>query len=219
MKINKLNNEFDYTSNIEYTPLRNDAFIETPEEKIKKIELHVKEILNILGLDLNNNDLKLTPQRVAKMYVKETFSGLLPENIPKSVIFKNSYKYKDMLIEKNINVFSTCEHHLLPIIGKAHVAYISNETIIGLSTIHQIVDYYCKRPQVQERLTIQISYAIQKILKTKNVGCIINANHLCVISRGIRDVSSSTITTELNGLFKTNLDIQKTFLKSINIIS
>lgn len=217
MNINKFNKEFDYTSNIEYTPLKHDAFKQTPEEKIKKIESHIKEILDTLGLDLNNDNLKSTPKRVAKMYVKEIFSGLLPENVPKNSTFKNSYKYKDMLIEKNISVFSTCEHHLLPIFGKAHVAYISNGTIIGLSTIHQIVDYYCKRPQVQERLAIQITYAMKKILKTKNVACLINAKHFCVISRGIRDISSSTITTELSGIFKSNLDIQNKFLNSITI--
>lgn len=218
MKTDKINKNFDYFSHLSCTPLKNDAFKESPEQKIKKIELYIKEILNTLGVDINNDSLKSTPRRVAEMYVKETFSGLLPENIPQTSTFENSYKYKEMLIEKNINVFSTCEHHLLPIIGKAHVAYISNGTIIGLSTINKIVNYYSKRPQMQERLTVQIASAMKKILNTEHVACLITANHLCVILRGIRDISSSTITTELSGIFKNNLHKQKFFLDAITMI-
>lgn len=217
MKTNKLNQKFD-SSDILCSKLKNDNLQKTPEQKIKKIELYIKNILNILGIDLNNDSLKSTPKRVAEMYVKEIFSGLLPENIPKNSTFKNSYKYKEMLIEKNISIFSTCEHHLLPIIGTAHVAYISNGTIIGLSTINEIVNFYSKRPQMQERLTIQIVSEMKKMLNTEDVACLIKAHHFCVISRGIKNITSSTITTELSGVFKKNLHKQKFFLDSITMI-
>lgn len=202
---------------LDFTSIRRDVCEINPEEKIKKIELHFKEILHILGMNLNDDSLKDTPKRVAKMYVREIFSGLLPKNLPKSSTFKNLYKYNQMLIEKNISLFSTCEHHFLPIIGKAHVAYISNGEIIGLSKINRIVNYYSRRPQVQERLTMQIVYAMKKILKTQDVACVIDAKHLCVMSRGIRDTNSSTMTIELSGVFKTNLTIQKEFFHCIRI--
>lgn len=185
------------------TPLREDAFALNDAEKIAKIELNFKEIMETLGLDLNDDSLKGTPHRVAKMYVKEIFGGLTPpEKMPKVSNFQNKYKYGEMLVEKNITLYSTCEHHFLPIVGKAHVAYISTGKVIGLSKLNRIVDYYAKRPQVQERLTMQIANEIKNALNTDDVACLIDAKHLCVNSRGIRDVSSSTVTTEYLGVFK-----------------
>ena len=153
-------------------------------------------------MDLNDDSISGTPLRVAKMYVKELFGGLHPDKKPKASTFKNSYKYGEMLVEKNITLYSTCEHHFLPIVGKAHVAYISNGSVVGLSKINRIVDYYAKRPQVQERLTLQIVQELQKVLNTKDVACVIDAKHLCVNSRGVSDISSSTVTSEFGGSFK-----------------
>lgn len=185
------------------TPLRDDAFSLNDAEKIARIELNFKEIMETLGLDLTNDSLKGTPHRVAKMFVKEIFSGLTPpEKKPKISNFKNNYKYGEMLVEKNITLYSTCEHHFLPIVGKAHVAYISTGNVIGLSKLNRIVDYYAKRPQVQERLTLQIANEIKEALNTEDVACLIDAKHLCVNSRGIKDISSSTVTTEYSGVFK-----------------
>ncbi|QWX82860.1 GTP cyclohydrolase I FolE [Cellulophaga sp. HaHaR_3_176] len=186
----------------EDTPLRKDAFKLSDEEKIDKIKANVSEILETLGLDLTDDSLKGTPNRVAKMFVKEIFSGLHPEKKPKSSTFDNKYKYGEMLVEKNITLYSTCEHHLLPIVGRAHVAYISNGNVVGLSKMNRIVDYFAKRPQVQERLTIQIVRELQHVLNTEDVACIIDAKHLCVNSRGIRDIESSTVTAEYGGKFK-----------------
>lgn len=200
-----------YTGNPD-TPLRADAFDITPEEKISIIETHFKQIMETLGMDLEDDSLQDSPKRVAKMYVNEIFGGLLPENKPKISVFENQYKYRQMLVEKNITVYSFCEHHFLPIIGKAHVAYISNGKVIGLSKINRLVDYYAKRPQVQERLTVQIVQALKKALGTKDVACIIDATHLCVNCRGIKDTSSSTITAELSGLFQTNPITRQEFL-------
>ena len=183
------------------TLLRSDAFLMNDEEKIKKISTHFKEIMQILGLDLNDDSLKGTPHRVAKMYVKEIFSGLNPDNKPEVTLFENKYKYNEMLIEKNISLYSYCEHHFVPIIGKAHVAYISSGKVIGLSKINRLVQYYAKRPQVQERLTNQIAEAIKKVLNTEDVAVVIDAAHLCVASRGIKDTSSSTITANYSGKF------------------
>ena len=186
------------------TPLRADAFKLTKEEKIDIIKDDVRHIMETLGLDLTDDSLQGTPNRVAKMFVKEIFGGLDPENKPSASTFDNKYKYGEMLVEKNITVYSTCEHHLLPIVGKAHVAYISNGTVVGLSKMNRIVDYFSKRPQVQERLTIQIVEELQKVLNTKDVACVIDAKHLCVNSRGIRDTESSTVTSEFGGKFKNN---------------
>lgn len=183
------------------TLLRSDAFLMNDEEKIKKISSHFKEIMQILGLDLNDDSLKGTPHRVAKMYVKEIFSGLNPDNKPEVTLFENKYKYNEMLIEKNISLYSYCEHHFVPIIGKAHVAYISSGKVIGLSKINRLVQYYAKRPQVQERLTNQIAEALKKVLNTEDVAVVIDAAHLCVASRGIKDTSSSTITANYSGKF------------------
>jgi len=183
-------------------PLRKDAFDLTDEQKIESIKKDVEHILTTLGMDLTDDSLNGTPNRVAKMFVKEIFGGLNPSKKPSSSTFENNYKYGEMLVEKNITVYSTCEHHLLPIIGRAHVAYISNGKVIGLSKMNRIVDYYAKRPQVQERLTMQIVQELQKALGTDDVACVMDAKHLCVNSRGIKDIESSTVTAEFGGKFK-----------------
>ena len=182
-------------------PVRNDAFNLTDDQKIEQIKKDVENILHTLGMDLTDDSIKGTPNRVAKMFVKEIFGGLNPNKKPKASTFANNYKYGEMLVEKNITLYSTCEHHLLPIIGKAHVAYISNGTVVGLSKMNRIVDYYAKRPQVQERLTMQIVQELQQVLGTEDVACVIDAKHLCVNSRGIRDIQSSTVTSEYGGKF------------------
>lgn len=201
----------DYISSSSKTPLKKDAFKISDIEKIKLIEEKIREILDILGMDLKDESISGTPKRVAKMFVNEIFSGINPINKPSISTFKNNYKYGEMLVEKNITVNSTCEHHLLPIVGIAHVAYISNGKVLGLSKINRIVDYYSKRPQVQERLTLQIVQEFQNILNTKDVACIVDAKHLCVNSRGIRDNQSTTVTSEFGGKFKEN-EIKKEFL-------
>ena len=167
-------------------------------------------------MDLTDDSIKGTPKRVAKAYVKEIFGGLHPDRKPKSSTFNNSYKYGEMLVEKNIVVYSTCEHHLLPIIGRAHIAYISKGTVVGLSKMNRIVDYYARRPQVQERLTLQIVKELKNVLKTEDVACVVDAKHLCVNSRGIRDVKSSTVTSEFGGAFKTE-EKKREFLDYINL--
>ncbi len=183
-------------------PMRDDAFHLTEDQKIEIIRKDVENILHTLGMDLTDDSLKGTPNRVAKMFVKEIFGGLNPDRRPKPSTFDNHYKYGEMLVEKNITVYSTCEHHLLPIVGRAHVAYISNGSVIGLSKMNRIVTYFAKRPQVQERLTMQIVQELQKALNTQDVACVIDAKHLCVNSRGISDIESSTITSEFGGKFK-----------------
>ncbi len=198
------------------TPLRADAFELDDQQKIDSIQDDVKHILETLGMDLTDDSLKGTPLRVAKMYVKEVFGGLHPDRKPKASTFENKYKYGEMLVEKNITVYSTCEHHLLPIVGKAHVAYISKGKVVGLSKMNRIVDYYAKRPQVQERLTLQIVEELQKVLDTEDVACIIDAKHLCVNSRGIRDIDSSTVTSEFGGQFK-DKDTKREFLDYIKL--
>lgn len=183
-------------------PVRDDAFNITDEEKIELIKKDVESILLTLGMDLTDDSMKGTPNRVAKMFVKELFGGLNPDKKPKASTFENNYKYGEMLVEKNITLYSTCEHHLLPIIGRAHVAYISNGTVVGLSKMNRIVEYFAKRPQVQERLTMQIVQELQQVLNTQDVACVIDAKHLCVNSRGIKDIESSTVTSEFGGKFK-----------------
>lgn len=192
----------DHIGSSAVTPLRDDAFDLSDIEKIARIKKDVLSILETLGLDMTDDSLKGTPTRVAKMFVNEIFGGLHPDRKPKASTFDNNYKYGEMLVEKNIVVYSTCEHHLLPIVGRAHVAYISNGTVVGLSKMNRIVDYYAKRPQVQERLTMQIVQELQRALGTKDVACVIDAKHLCVNSRGIRDIESSTVTSEFGGKFK-----------------
>jgi len=198
------------------TPIRKDAFKLSNDEKIDVIKDDVRHIMETLGLDLTDDSLNGTPLRVAKMFVKELFAGLNPDKKPSASTFENKYKYGEMLVEKNISVYSTCEHHLLPIVGKAHVAYISNGTVVGLSKMNRIVDYFAKRPQVQERLTIQIVKELQDVLKTEDVACVIDAKHLCVNSRGIKDIECSTVTSEFGGKFKEK-ETRREFLDYIKL--
>lgn len=193
-------------------PIKKDAFLKNDNEKIEIIEKHVQGILETLGMDLTDDSLKGTPRRVAKMFVAETFGGLNPSRKPDLNTFENSYKYGEMLVEKNIVVYSTCEHHLMPIIGRAHIAYLSKDRVIGLSKMNRIVDYYAKRPQVQERLTRQITNAMQEALGTSDVAVLIDAKHLCVNARGIRDIDSSTVTAEYGGKFQNDEGLKSSFL-------
>ncbi len=206
----------DHAQTSKETPLRKDAFAISPEEKVSQIECRFREIMEILGLDLSDDSLSGTPKRVAKMYVHETFGGLLPENKPAVSLFDNAYEYNEMLVEKDVEVYSTCEHHFVPIIGRAHVAYFSSGQVIGLSKINRIVQYYSKRPQVQERLNVQIVEELQKALNAKDVACVIEAKHLCVNSRGVRDTKSSTVTAIYRGKFHDH-NIKSEFLKHISI--
>lgn len=200
----------------EDTPLRKDAFDLSDDEKIKKIEAHFREIMLTLGLDLTDDSLNGTPKRVAKMYVKEIFSGLDPKNEPAATLFENKFGYNEMLVEKNIGFYSNCEHHFVPIFGKAHVAYISSGKVIGLSKLNRIVQYFSKRPQVQERLTIQIGKHLQKVLKTEDVAVIMDAKHLCVSSRGIKDDNTSTVTSFFAGKFE-NIEVRKELISAIEL--
>lgn len=183
------------------TPLKPDAFEHSDEEKKESIALLFAQIMDVMGLDLNDDSLMGTPQRVAKMYIDEVFSGLNPKNKPKVALFENKYQYNQMLVEKNITFYSNCEHHFVPIVGKAHVAYISSGKVIGLSKLNRIVQYFAKRPQVQERLTNQIGVELQHLLETEDVAVIIDAKHLCVSSRGIKDDTSATVTSFYGGAF------------------
>ncbi|CAM1352755.1 GTP cyclohydrolase I FolE [Tenacibaculum insulae] len=198
------------------SPIRKDAFDISDQEKIARIQESVKDILTTLGMDLTDDSMQGTPKRVAKAFVNEIFMGLDPKNMPKASTFDNNYNYGEMLVEKNIVVYSTCEHHLLPIIGRAHVSYISNGKVIGLSKMNRIVEYFSKRPQVQERLTMQIVQAMQEALGTQDVACIIDAKHLCVNSRGIKDIESSTVTAEFGGKFK-NKETKREFLDYVKM--
>jgi GTP cyclohydrolase I len=194
------------------TPLREGAFDVTDAEKISAIETHFKAIMDIMGLDLTDDSLKGTPHRVAKMYIKEIFQGLNPANKPRVALFDNKYRYNEMLVERNISFYSNCEHHFVPIIGKAHIAYISKGKVIGLSKLNRLVEYFAKRPQVQERLTMQIGKELQQALGTQDVAVVIDAKHLCVASRGVEDDTSSTITAFYGGSFK-NEQKKNEFLK------
>ena len=205
-------------SDSEETPLKEGAFDISDANKVSLIQEKVYEILDILGMDLTDDSLRGTPRRVAKMFVNEIFSGINPKNKPKMSTFENKYNYGEMLVEKNVTLYSTCEHHLLPIVGLAHVAYISNGTVVGLSKINRIVKYFAERPQVQERLTIQIVRELQKVLNTDNVACVIDAKHLCVNSRGIKDINSSTVTSEFGGKFKDD-KFKREFLDYIKLES
>ncbi len=196
------------------TPMREDAFELSDEEKMEKIAANFREIMDTLGLDLTDDSLNGTPRRVAKMFVKEIFKGLDPENKPSSTLFDNKYQYRQMLVEKSIPVQSTCEHHFLPIYGKAHIAYISSGQVIGLSKLNRIVDYYARRPQVQERLTIQIANELKKVLKTNDVAVYIDAQHQCVSARGIEHHGCSTVTSEYSGKFL-NENTRAEFLTTI----
>ena len=196
------------------TPLREDAFELDDDTKIELIAQNFREIMMILGLDLEDDSLKGTPKRVAKMYVKEIFSGLNPANKPDITLFENAYQYKEMLVEKDITFFSNCEHHFVPIYGKVHVAYISSGKVVGLSKLNRIVQYYARRPQVQERMTRQIAESLKEALSTEDIAVIVDANHMCVSSRGIQDTTSSTITSDYSGKFK-QPETKQEFLKYI----
>ena len=198
------------------TPMRDDAFLLSDEEKIAQIEDKFRDIMNIMGLDLTDDSLQGTPHRVAKMYIKEIFSGLNPENKPSIKLFENKYQYKEMLVERNITFYSNCEHHFVPIIGKAHVAYISNGKVIGLSKLNRIVQFFAKRPQVQERLTIQIAEELKRVMETEDVAVLIDAVHLCVSSRGVQDFNSATVTSSYSGAFN-NEATRNEFLKYVNL--
>ena len=205
----------DHVGSSSDTPLRPDAFEMDDELKMELIEKHFKEIMHILGLDLEDDSLKGTPKRVAKMYVKEVFSGLNPENRPTPRLFDNKYNYDQMLVEKDITFYSHCEHHFVPIYGKAHVAYFSSGKVIGLSKINRIVQYFAKRPQVQERLTVQIASSLKEILKTEDVAVVLDATHMCVSSRGVSDTNSMTGTAYFDGKFR-DQNIKNEFLNYIN---
>lgn len=198
------------------TPLRKDAFAMEDELKMELIEKHFRHIMEIMGLDMTDDSLKGTPKRVAKMYIKEVFSGLDPKNKPAIALFDNKYKYNQMLVEKDITVFSNCEHHFVPIYGKAHVAYISSGKVIGLSKLNRIVEYYAKRPQVQERLTVQIANELKEALQTEDIAVVIDAQHMCVQSRGIRDSGSSTVTAYYGGKFEEEMT-KKEFLSYLGM--
>ena len=195
-------NHLDHQSASQETPLRADAFDISDADKINSITQDVERIMNTLGLDLTDDSLKDTPKRVAKMFVSEIFGGLHPDKKPKASTFENKYKYNEMLVEKNISLYSTCEHHLLPIVGKAHIAYISNGTVVGLSKMNRIVDYYARRPQVQERMTSQIADAMMEILKPMGVIVIIDCEHLCMSMRGVRKSEARTITSAVRGVLR-----------------
>lgn len=183
------------------TPMKPNAFSLSNEEKKDRIALLFEEIMEVLGMDLTDDSLKGSPQRVAKMYIDEIFSGLDPANKPQVTLFDNKYQYNQMLVERDITFYSNCEHHFVPIIGRAHVAYISSGKVIGLSKLNRIVQYFAKRPQVQERLTNQIANELKQVLETEDVAVILDAKHLCVCSRGIQDETSSTITAYYGGKF------------------
>lgn len=206
-------NDNHFLSSIE-TPIRSDAFEIDDDLKIELIEKNFKEIMEVLGLDLTDDSLKDTPRRVAKMYVKEIFCGLNPQNKPSITLFDNKYKYNEMLVERNVSVYSLCEHHFVPIIGKAHIAYFSSGKVVGLSKINRMVQYFSKRPQVQERLTVQIANELKSMLQTEDVAVIIDADHLCVASRGVQDVNSSTISSSYHGKFL-NQNIREEFLRYV----
>jgi len=218
-KINKLLSQFEemgdsHVGSSKETPLRDDAFVIDDQIKIELIAKHFKEIMHVLGLDLSDESLKGTPLRVAKMFINEHFKGLDPKNKPHPTLFENNFGYSEMLVEKDINFYSTCEHHFVPIFGKAHVAYFASGKVIGLSKLNRIVDYYSKRPQVQERLTIQVAEELKEVLQTEHVAVVMDAKHLCVASRGIKDISSATVTASYHGKFN-EMETRNEFLKYI----
>lgn len=209
--ISELTSEVD---DIYATPMRDNAFDLTDEEKIDGIEYHFREIMEILGLDLTDDSLQNTPKRVAKMFVTEIFKGLNPANKPEVTLFENKYKYRQMLVERDIPLQSTCEHHFQPIIGKVHVAYISSGKVIGLSKINRIVEHYGRRPQVQERLTVQIAEELRRVLQTNDVAVYVDAKHMCVEARGVEHHGCSTVTSAYHGKFL-NEQTKSEFLHAI----
>ncbi len=198
------------------TPLREDAFAIDDALKIELIAKHFREIMHVLGLDLEDESLQGTPLRVAKMFIQEQFKGLDPKNKPSVTLFENPYQYKEMLLERNIHFHSTCEHHFVPIHGHAHVAYFSSGKVIGLSKLNRIVDYYARRPQVQERMTVQIANELMEALQTKDVAVVVDAKHMCVASRGIKDITSTTVTSSFHGRFN-DPDVRAELLKYISM--
>ncbi len=186
------------------------------EEKMERIAVNFSEIMEVLGLDLQNDSLRDTPKRLAKMFVNEIFSGLKEENFPKITVVENEMSYDQMIVVRDVKIMSTCEHHFVTIAGKANIAYIPNERVIGLSKINRVADYFSRRPQVQERLTKQIADCLEYVLDTKNIGVYIDAKHFCVSSRGVQDVNSSTVTSDLRGAFKTNTETRAEFLRICN---
>ena len=199
------------------TPLRPDAFELSDEQKIEKISEHFREIMHTLGLDLTDESLAGTPKRVAKMYVNELFSGLNPANMPPVTLFENNYKFSEILVERDITFYSNCEHHFVPIVGKVHIGYVSTGKVIGLSKLHRIVNFFARRPQVQERLTIQIGEALTKVLETADVAVVVDADHFCVSSRGIADQSSSTVTSFFGGTFSQDNARKEEFLSLVKL--
>ncbi len=210
-----INEDEDHPVTSYDTPMREDAFVLSDEEKIEKIENHFRQIMNTLGLDLTDDSLNGTPRRVAKMFVQEAFSGLNPANRPTTRLFENKYQYDQMLVEKDITFYSHCEHHFVPIYGKVHVAYFSSGKVIGLSKINRFVQFFAKRPQVQERLTVQIGKELERVLNTSDVGVVVDANHMCVASRGVGDTNSKTGTAYFSGKFKDE-NTKREFLNYIN---
>ena len=196
-------------------PLRPDAFARPDADKIAAIAGHFAAIMQELGLDLTDDSLAGTPHRVAKMYVREWFNGLNPANRPDVRLFENRYQYDQLLVERDITVFSCCEHHFVPIVGKAHVAYLPGSHVVGLSKLNRVVQYYARRPQVQERLTRQVAEHLRRALGTPNVAVLIEADHLCVMSRGVNDTSSATITSDYGGQFLDNAELRSEFLRQV----
>ena len=199
------------------TPLRPDAFVLSDEDKIEKIAFHFREIMHTLGLDLDDESLSGTPNRVAKMYVKELFSGLNPESMPSVTLFENNYRFSEILVERDISFYSNCEHHFVPITGRVHVGYISTGKVIGLSKLHRIVNHFARRPQVQERLTIQIGETLTRVLQTQDVAVVVDADHFCVSSRGIADQTSSTVTSFFGGVFTSENTRKEEFLSLVKL--
>lgn len=198
------------------TPLRADAFELSDAAKIEQIAYHFQQIMQTLGLDLTDDSLKGTPKRVAKMYVKEIFSGLDPKNKPSITLFENKYQYNQILVEKDITFYAHCEHHFVPIVGRAHVAYIAQGKVVGLSKLNRVVQHYARRPQVQERMTMQIGQALKEMLGTEDVAVLIDAHHMCVSSRGVQDVNSKTVTASYSGAFQ-NQSTKDEFLKYLKL--
>jgi GTP cyclohydrolase I len=198
------------------TPLRADAFELSDAAKIEQIAYHFQQIMQTLGLDLTDDSLKGTPRRVAKMYVKEIFSGLDPKNKPSITLFENKYQYNQILVEKDITFYAHCEHHFVPIVGRAHVAYIAQGKVVGLSKLNRVVQHYARRPQVQERMTMQIGQALKEMLGTEDVAVLIDAHHMCVSSRGVQDVNSKTVTASYSGAFQ-NQSTKDEFLKYLKL--
>lgn len=189
----------------------------TKGDQIREISRHFQAIMQVLGLDLADDSLQDTPRRLGKMYVEELFWGLSPENFPKMTAVANRMGYDEMVIEKNIIVHSCCEHHFATIDGYAHVAYIPRHKVLGLSKLNRVVEYFSRRPQIQERLTEQIYFALEHILETSDIAVMIHAKHYCVKARGVQDINSETLTSKLGGCFKDDLSSRNEFLTLVRM--